>query len=96
MVKSLLYQENNLDSSAFSGVILFFTGLDKKLINAVSLEEFDIKYKVADVSMNINKLKSTGITPLSVEKSIEKIRQEVEKKVADKIQNGFQVKISWG
>ncbi len=38
-------------------------GFDKGLLNAITMEEAGLKYKVADVSMNIDKLKSYGIEP---------------------------------
>ncbi len=51
-------------------------GLDEKLIKPVKLSETDLRYKVYDVSMDISKLLSVGVTPKSVEQSLEYIREK--------------------
>lgn len=46
---------------------------DKSLIEKISLKDAQIKHKVADVSMNTEKLKSLGLKQKSIEESIKEI-----------------------
>lgn len=48
-------------------------GFDKNLLVSKTMEEADITYKVADVSMSIEKLLSYGIKPQSCRESIKQI-----------------------
>ncbi len=48
-------------------------GWDKNLLTPVTMEEAGLKYKVADVSMNIDKLRSFGITPRPYLESLKEI-----------------------
>lgn len=45
-------------------------GLDKNLLTKTTMEEEGILYKVADVSLNIDKLRSFGIQPKNLRQSI--------------------------
>jgi dTDP-4-dehydrorhamnose reductase len=49
------------------------TGFDKNLLHKVTMDMTGLRYKVADVSMNNEKLKSFGIKPLSLRDSILKV-----------------------
>jgi dTDP-4-dehydrorhamnose reductase len=48
-------------------------GFDKNLINSISMNEADVTHKVADVSMNTEKLNSFGIFQKGIEESLEEI-----------------------
>lgn len=48
-------------------------GFDKKLLQKSTMEEANISYKVADVSMNCDKLKSFGIVSTELRESIRQI-----------------------
>jgi dTDP-4-dehydrorhamnose reductase len=45
-------------------------GFDKNLLVKSTMEEAGVEYKVADVSLNIDKLKSFGVMPKSISESI--------------------------
>ena len=49
------------------------TGFDKNLLIKSTMEEAGLRYKVADVSMNIDKLKSFGVQPKSYLESLREI-----------------------
>lgn len=46
-------------------------GLNKDMLKKSKMESSNLKYKVKDVSLNIDKLKSYGIVPKSLEESID-------------------------
>ncbi len=48
-------------------------GFDKKLLVKKTMEESGLVYKVADVSLNTEKLKSYGITPKNIRETIREI-----------------------
>lgn len=48
-------------------------GFDKKLINSISMSEADVIHKVADVSMNTEKLNSFGIFQKGIDESIKEL-----------------------
>ena len=48
-------------------------GFDKNLLIAATMDEADVPYKVADVSMNTEKLNSYGVKPNGVRESIREI-----------------------
>lgn len=48
-------------------------GFDKSLLIKKTMEEVGLAYKVADVSLSAEKLKSSGVKPLSLHSSIQKI-----------------------
>ena len=48
-------------------------GFDKNLLIAATMDEAGVSYKVADVSMNIDKMKSLGIKPKTVRESLREI-----------------------
>jgi dTDP-4-dehydrorhamnose reductase len=52
-------------------------GFDKNLLVGTTMEEAGVVYKVADVSLNIDKLKSYGVTPISIRESIRKMFSNV-------------------
>lgn len=45
-------------------------GFNKSLLRGVTMDEFDVTYKVPDVSMNISKLLSIGCTPKTIQTQI--------------------------
>lgn len=48
-------------------------GFDKSLLIKKTMEEVGLAYKVADVSLSTERLKSSGVKPLSLHSSIQKI-----------------------
>ncbi len=52
-------------------------GLDKNLLVKINMNDSDLRYKVADVSMNIEKLNSLGIRVKSYRDSVKEILSEV-------------------
>lgn len=54
------------------------TGFNKDLLIPITMEEANAIYRVHDVSMNIDKLKSYGIFPTSVIESIKRIKDNHE------------------
>ncbi len=50
-------------------------GFDKSLLKAVALKDSPVKYKVKDVSMNINKMLNYGLKPLSIKASMNLFRK---------------------
>jgi dTDP-4-dehydrorhamnose reductase len=54
-------------------ILCSLTGFDNNLLQKSTMDEIPNYPKVEDVSLNIDKLRSLGITPISIEESIKEI-----------------------
>ncbi len=50
-------------------------GFDNSLIKPVLLKDAPVKYKVADVSMNIDKMQSNGLKPLKIKEALASLKK---------------------
>ncbi len=70
---------DKVNRTAIGEMICEIKGFDKSLIDSVSLAETNIKYKVFDVSLNTDKLKSFGLYQVDIRNGIEEIISDFEK-----------------
>ncbi len=67
---------DRLSRSQLGELVCRISGLDKNLIESVSLSSVPQIPQVADVSMNMEKLQSFGITPPGIEEAIKEILKD--------------------
>lgn len=68
---------DRLSRAQFGRMLCDIAGFDKKLIKKVSMEDIQGTYKVADVSLNTDKLMSYGIKIKSIKNSIKYILDNI-------------------
>lgn len=57
------------------GILCEKFGFDNNLLNKISMYDSEIKYRVEDVSMNINKMKSFGLIPQSAGEAVARLSE---------------------